>query len=163
MAEITLVGWLHTILGILSIGSVIYTIAKHKIIKSTTKSGQIYLIATLITAISALTIFQNGGFNIAHALAVATLLAAVVGWLAEKKQIVGGLSPYLQAASYSATFLFHMIPAITDGLRRLPVNDPVVTEIDDPLLLGFYMAFALTYLVGLLLQAIWLRRSNASR
>jgi|GEM_PF-6342385 len=44
MAEITLVGWLHTILGILSIGSVIYTIAKHKIIKSTTKSGQIYLI-----------------------------------------------------------------------------------------------------------------------
>ena len=163
MAEITLVGWLHTILGILSIGSVIYTIAKHKIIKSTTKSGQIYLIATLITAISALTIFQNGGFNIAHALAVATLLAVVVGWLAEKKRIVGGLSPYLQAASYSATFLFHMIPAITDGLRRLPVNDPVVTEIDDPLLLGFYMAFALTYLVGLLLQVIWLRRSNASR
>ena len=163
MAEITLVGWLHTILGILSIGSVIYTIAKHKVIKSTTKSGQIYLIATLITAISALTIFQNGGFNIAHALAVATLLAVLVGWLAEKKRIVGGLSPYLQAASYSATFLFHMIPAITDGLRRLPVNDPVVTEIDDPLLQGFYMAFALTYLVGLLLQAIWLRRSNASR
>jgi hypothetical protein len=163
MAEITLVGWLHTILGILSIGSVIYTIAKHKIIKSTTKSGQIYLIATLITAISALTIFQNGGFNIAHALAVATLLAVLVGWLAEQKRIVGGLSPYLQAASYSATFLCHMIPAITDGLRRLPVNDPVVTEIDDPLLQGFYMAFALTYLIGVIAQAIWLRRANASR
>jgi hypothetical protein len=162
MAEITLVGWFHTILGILSIGSVIYTIAKHKIIKSTTKSGQLYLIATLITAISALTIFQNGGFNIAHALAIATLLAVIVGWLAEKKQIVGGLSPYLQAASYSATFLFHMIPAITDGLRRLPVNDPVVTEVTDPLLLQFYMAFALSYVVGVILQIIWLRRSKAS-
>jgi uncharacterized membrane protein len=162
MAEITLVGWFHTILGILSIGTVIYTIAKYKIIKSTTRSGQIYLIATLITAISALTIFQNGGFNIAHLLAIATLLAVVVGWLAEKKRIVGGLSPYLQAASYSATFLFHMIPAITDGLRRLPVNDPVVTDVADPLLLGFYMAFAATYVVGVIAQAIWLRRSSAS-
>ena len=85
MAEITLVGWFHTILGILSIASVIYTIAKHKIIKSTTRSGQIYLIATLITAISALTIFQNGGFNIAHALAVATLLA-VSSRLARRKK-----------------------------------------------------------------------------
>ncbi|EAS47669.1 hypothetical protein GB2207_02657 [gamma proteobacterium HTCC2207] len=162
MAEITLVGWFHTILGILSIGTVIYTIAKYKIIKSTTRSGQIYLIATLITAISALTIFQNGGFNIAHLLAIATLLAVVVGWLAEKKRIVGGLSPYLQAASYSATFLFHMIPAITDGLRRLPVNDPVVTDVADPLLLGFYMAFAATYVVGVIAQAIWLRRSSAN-
>ena len=162
MAEITLVGWFHTILGILSIGTVIYTIAKYKIIKSTTRSGQIYLIATLITAISALTIFQNGGFNIAHLLAIATLLAVVVGWLAEKKRIVGGLSPYLQAASYSATFLFHMIPAITDGLRRLPVNDPVVTDVADPLLLGFYMSFAATYVVGVIAQAIWLRRSSAN-
>jgi len=56
MAEITLVGWFHTILGILSIGTVIYTIAKHKIIKSTTRSGQVYLIATL----------SNGYFRTDH-------------------------------------------------------------------------------------------------
>ena len=160
MAEITLVGWFHTILGILSIGTVIYTIAKYKIIKSTTRSGQIYLIATLITAISALTIFQNGGFNIAHLLAIATLLAVVVGWLAEKKRIVGGLSPYLQAASYSATFLFHMIPAITDGLRRLPVDDPVITTLTDPLLMNFYAAFFLIYIVVLVMQMIWVRRNT---
>lgn len=161
MAEITLVGWFHTILGIVSIGAVIYTLARYRVIKSTTKSGQLYLIATLITAASALTIFQNGGFNIAHLLAIATLGAVVVGWLAEKKQIVGKLSPYLQAASYSATFLFHMIPAITDGLSRLPVGDPVVTDIEDPLLKGFYLAFLITYVVGLALQVLWLRKNKA--
>ena len=161
MAEITLVGWFHTLLGIVSIGSGVYSIARYRVIKSTNRSGQIYLICTLITAASALTIFQNGGFNIAHLLAIATLGAVLIGWLAEKKQIVGKFSPYLQAASYSATFLFHMIPAITDGLRRLPVNDPVVTDIKDPLLQGFYLAFLLTYFIGLILQVWWLRKNSA--
>ena len=85
----------------------------------------------------------------------------LIGWLAEKKRIVGKFSPYLQAASYSATFLFHMIPAITDGLRRLPVDDPVVTDIKDPLLQGFYLAFLLTYFIGLILQVWWLRKNSA--
>jgi hypothetical protein len=38
----------------------------------------------------------------------------------------------------------------------------VVTDVADPLLLGFYMAFAATYVVGVIAQAIWLRRSSAS-
>jgi di/tricarboxylate transporter len=48
--------------------------------------------------------------------------------------------------------LFHMIPAITDGLMRLPLVNPVLDSIESPLLKGFYAAFLLTYLVGVSLQ-----------
>jgi hypothetical protein len=63
--------------------------------------------------------------------------------------------------SYSATLLFHMIPAITDGLMRLPADAPVVTSIEDPLLKGFYLAFLVTYLIGLSMQFLTLKKRNA--
>ena len=51
-----------------------------------------------------------------------------------------------------------MIPAITDGLMRLPADSPIVTEIDDPLLRGFYLTFLITYVIGFSLQVMILRR-----
>ena len=50
---------------------------------------------------------------------------------------------------------------ITDGLMRLPVGDPVVTSIEDPLLRGFYLAFLVTYIVGFIVQVRWLRKQSA--
>lgn len=159
MPEMTLVGWFHTALGALSIAAGLYSLARHRVIRASNRSGALFLLCTLVTALSALTIFQNGGFNIAHLLAVMTLLAVAVGYSAEYRRLGGRYAIYLQAMSYSATFLFHMIPAITDGLRRLPIGDPVVSEINDPLLLGFYQLFLLCYLLGVALQWRWLKRT----
>ena len=106
-----------------------------------------------------LVFLRHGGFGPAHGLAVLTLAALLVGTIAAKMTVFGKFSPYVQATSYSATFLFHMIPAITDGLMRLPVDSPIVTNIEDPLLRGFYLAFLAIYVVGLGLQ-IRLLRNN---
>jgi hypothetical protein len=70
------------------------------------------------------------------------------------------LAPYFQAICYTSLFLFHSIPAITDGLRRLPVGDPVITTFDDPLLMSFYAAFLLIYFVVLVLQMLWIKRNT---
>ncbi len=160
MPEITLLGWFHTLVGILSLISGFYTIAKYKVMAFEQPSGRLYLILTVIAAASALGIFNQGGFNIAHILAILTLLAVAGGYIMEKTKLFGGLSPYFQATCYTATLLFHMIPAITDGLRRLPVDAPIVESIEDPFLLGFYKAFLLAYIIGLGLQILWLRRLN---
>ena len=160
MPEITPFGWFHTILGVIALVSGFYALIKHKVITSADLSGKIYLFCTLLTAATALAIFKHGGFGVAHALAVLTLLALAAGAVAEKTRFLGGLSPFAQAMCYSATLLFHMIPAITDGLMRLPVDSPVVTSIEDPLLRGFYLAFLVTYLVGFGLQVIWLRKQT---
>ena len=160
MPDITILGWFHTGVGAFSLLIGLVTIAKHKIIRQDTRTGKIYLIATIVTALSALGIYNQGGFNIAHVLAIMTLLAVLVGGVAEKTTVFAQFSPYMQAASYSATFLFHSIPAITDGLRRLPLEDPVVQQVDDPLLLGFYGAFVVVYLIGFGLQALWISKQS---
>ena len=160
MPEITLFGWFHTVVGVFALLAGFYTLARYRLIKSSQRSGGLYLILTIIAAASALGIYKHGGFGIAHALAVLTLLAVLVGFVAEKKRLFGGLSRYIQAASYSATLLFHMIPAVTDGLMRLPVGSPMVTDFADPLLQGSHLALLIAYIVGLSLQAIMLRRGG---
>lgn len=157
MPEITLFGWFHTIVGILALLTGFYTLARYTVIRFSQATGSAYLVLTLIAAASALGIYKHGGFGVAHGLAVLTILAVLVGAAAEKMNLFGKLSRYIQAASYSATLLFHMIPAITDGLMRLPVDSPVVTSLEDPLLRGFYLLFLIAYIVGLGLQVVWLR------
>ena len=158
MPEITPFGWFHTLMGVLALVSGFYTLSKDRVITWQAMSGKIYLLSTLVVAASALGIFKHGGFGVAHALAVLTLLALLAGFVAAKTQILGRFSRYFQAMCFSATLLFHMIPAITDGLMRLPVSDPIVKDIEDPLLKGFYLAFLLTYIVGYLFQVNWLRK-----
>ena len=67
---------------------------------------------------------------------------------------------YFQALGYSSTLLFHMIPAITDFLRRLPVGDPFVDSLDAPLVQSFHLAFLAAFVVGVLAQWMWLTRAR---
>jgi len=158
MPEMIPLGWFHTILGITALSSGVFTLTRYKEITLQTRSGQVYLVATLITAVTALAIFQRGEFGPGHALAVMTLLALVVGTVAAKTELFGKFSRYVQAVSYSATLLFHCIPAVTDGLLRLPVGDPVLTSIEDPILKMCYLVLLVLFLIGVSLQLRWIHR-----
>ena len=158
MPEMTVLGWFHTILGILAVLSGFYTLYKYKIITTEESSGKLYVLVTLLVAGSALGIYNQGGFGIAHVLAVLTLMALAGGYIMEKFKWFGSFSKYFQALGYTTTLLFHMIPAITDFLRRLPVGDPFIDSFEDSLLLNFHTAFLVIYLFGLVAQIVWLRR-----
>ena len=156
MPEITALGWFHTAMGIVALGSGAYTLVRFKEITLQTRSGQIYLVTTLITAATALAIFQHGKFTPAHTLAILTLLALAVGTVAATTDLFGALSRYVRAVSYTGTLLFHCIPAVTDALLRLPVGDPVLTSIEDPVLKMCYLVLLILYLVGVTLQLRWI-------
>ena len=161
MPEMTLLGWFHTVTGILALVSAMYTLTKYKMIALSNASGKLYILVTVIVAGSALGIYNQGGFGIAHWLAVLTLAATTGGVIMEKTRLFGRLSVYFQALGYSSTLLFHMIPAITDFLRRLPVGDPFVDSFDDPLLVGFHQLFLAIFVVGMVIQIRWLYASSA--
>ena len=161
MPEIIPIGWFHIAMGIIAVFSGGFTLARFKEISLQTRSGQIYLATTLITAGSAFAIFQHGEFGPGHALAVMTLLALAVGTVAATTKLFGKLSRYVQAASYSATLLFHSIPAVTDGLLRLPVGNPVITSIEDQILKMCYLGLLTLFLVGVSLQLRWIHRQRA--
>ncbi len=160
MPDITLLGWIHTIIAIIALITGFYTLAIHKVVTPEEKPGQLYLICTLVTASTALLIYQHGGFGPGHGLAVLTLLALVAGFVVTKIPVFGNSANYIQAFCFSGTLLFHMIPAITDGLLRLPVGDPVLTDPSDPMLRKFYLAFLVIFLVGYAMQILWLRKQN---
>ncbi|MDP7407612.1 MAG: hypothetical protein QF495_12845, partial [SAR324 cluster bacterium] len=82
--EISLIGWIHTILGTLAIILAVFIIATQGFIKSKNNLGKFYIAATLITASTALMLFKNGGFNLAHILAILTIVAIILGITSEK-------------------------------------------------------------------------------
>ena len=92
MPEITLFGWFHTVVGILALLTGLYALARFKVIQFRQSAGRSYLILTVLAAASALGIFKHGGFGVAHGLAVLTLLAVLVGGIAETTQLFGKLS-----------------------------------------------------------------------
>ena len=161
MPEMTPLGWFHTVMGIVALCSGGYTLARFKEITLQTRSGQIYLATTLITAGTALAIFQHGVFGPGHVLAVMTLVALATGTVAATTKLFGNLSRYVRAASYSATLFFHSIPAVTDGLLRLPAGNPVLTSIDDPMLRVCYLGLLLLFLVGISLQLRWIHQQRS--
>ncbi len=63
--EISFIGWIHTILGTLAIFVAVFIIAKQGFISVKNSLGKFYLIATIITAVTALMLYKNGGFNLA--------------------------------------------------------------------------------------------------
>ena len=163
MPDMTLLGWLHTIIAIMALIAGFYTLAIYKVIKLENKSGKIYLACTFIAATTALMIYNQGGFGPAHMLAMLTLLALLGGTLVSKVPAFSKIAEYFQAFCFSGTLLFHMIPAITDGLLRLPIGDPFLTNKHDPLLRNFYLLFLVIFLVGYVAQFIWLKKSSAQR
>ena len=158
MPEMTMLGWFHTIFGIGALISGFYTLFSYKIISINNFSARLYLSLTLVVAISALGIYNQGGFGIAHLLAVLTLIAIAGGFVMEKYKIFGSMSKYFQTLGYTSTLLFHMLPAITDFLRRLPIGDPFIESFEDPLLMNFHISFLVVYLFGLSYQMYWLRQ-----
>lgn len=158
MPEMTLLGWFHTVLGVGAVLSGFYTVAKYRVISLAQPSGKLYALLTLVVAGSALGIYNQGGFGIAHILALLTLAALACGVVMEKTRLFGAASKYFQALGYTSTLLFHMIPAITDFLRRLPIGDPFIDSFEDPLLRQFHLAFLVMFVLGLVTQVAWLRK-----
>ena len=160
MPEMTLLGWFHTIFGVFALVTAIYTLRHYKVISMEHLPGRLYVYTTIFVAGSSLAIYNQGGFGIAHWLGVLTLVAVFGGLAMEKFELFGGFSKYFQALGYSSTLLFHMIPAITDFLRRLPIGDPFVDSFDDPLVVNFHLAFLVVYVVGIVIQMRWLKTSS---
>jgi uncharacterized membrane protein len=157
MPGLTAFGVFHTAIGVIALIYGFIALVRDKEISPDNRRGQIYLVATLITAVTALGIFRHGGFGPPHALAVLTLVALAVGTVAARSRVFGSAARYVQAASYSATILFHMIPAVTESSTRLPPGAPLVSSQEAPVLQGVLLVLLAAFLVGVTLQIRWLR------
>jgi len=151
-------GIFHTILGIGAVVAVFYLLWQDKQIRLDRTLAKLYLLATVLTAASALGIYRHGGPNAAHVLGVLTILAVVAGVIAAKVTFLGGFQKYFVALCFSSTVLFHLLPTATEILTRFPVDAPLVDSLQAPLLLTTFKVIVVIFAVMLALQMNWLRK-----
>ncbi|HEX5057326.1 MAG TPA: hypothetical protein VFX02_12625 [Gammaproteobacteria bacterium] len=155
MTGLTTLGIFHTLFGGVALICGFWALLRYREILLSNRPGQLYLLATLITALTSLGIFQHGGFGLPHALAILTLAALATGTLAAVSRLFGGKSRMVQATAYSSTILFHLIPGFTESLTRLPPANPLVASQDAPVFKLIYGILLLIFLIGLTLQLRW--------
>ena len=157
MLGLTNLGIIHTAISLIAVASGFWAVASYREISTRNTLGRTYLVTTLLTAVTGLGIFQHGGFGPPHALSILTILALAIGTVAALTGAFGRWSRYVQAISYSVTLLFHMIPAFTETLTRLPPGQPVFPNAEAPQFGPIYGVLLLLFLGGLALQLRWLR------
>jgi uncharacterized membrane protein len=140
----------------------VWAFVRDKEISLENRLGRFYLLATVLTAVTALMIFRHGSFRIGHTFAVLTLLVVAIGTLAAATPLFGRASRYVQAVLYSSTMLIHMITGSAETLTRLPPGAPLVTAANASIFKDIIGGLVLAYLVGLAFQLRWLRLSPRS-
>lgn len=153
-------GIIHTLCGIVALVCATWSIAKFHLIDIKHSLGKIYVVNTAITAATALLIFNHGGFNVAHGLAVLTLLALAAGVVLGYFKLFGKFTPYLQLVAMSSTLLFHSLPTATEIITRFPMDDPIAKSLKDPILQKTFLVLLILWLILLVWQLIMLKRKN---
>jgi uncharacterized membrane protein len=161
MLGLSILGTVHTLASLIAIACGVIALAKRNEISLGTTLGKLYGATTAITAATALGLFAHGRFGPAHMLALLTLGALAVAWMANASKVFGRASRLLHMSSMSATMLFHAIPGVTEALTRLPLGAPMLPSPEAPQFKPIYAALLLIFIVGLALQVRWLRKQGA--
>jgi uncharacterized membrane protein len=157
MLGLTPLGTIHTAVSLIAMAAGLIALVRDKEISPRNRVGQVYVIMTVLTCLTGFGIFQHGGFGKPHVLGIVTLVVLAVAAVAGYSRLFGRASPYVETVSYSATFLFHMIPAITETSTRLPLGAPLLASPEAPELQAATAALFVVFLIGATLQVRRLR------
>jgi hypothetical protein len=163
MLGLTPLGTVHTAISLIAVAAGAISLLRFQKITWHNKIGQIYVVATILTCLTALGIFQHGGFGKGHALAI--LEIAVIGIAlasGRKTSPFGGWSTYVETVSYSFSFFLHLIPGITETTTRLPQNHPIASGPDDPMVQTTICICFVLFLIGVTLQVLRIRRRRSA-
>ena len=154
---LTPLGVVHTAVSLVALAAGIIALAREGRITPRNRIGMIYVVTTVIVCLTGFGIFQHGGFGKPHALGILTLIALAVAAAAGYYGKFGRFSPYVETVSYSATFLFHLIPGITESATRLPYGAPLLASAEAPELQAAAGVLGLVFMVCAFLQVRHLR------
>ncbi len=148
---LTQLGVIHTLISLVAVIAAVIAFFRDKGINPANTLGKVYIWATIFTCLTGFGIFQHGGFGKAHMLGIITLVTLGVAWLGDKGKF-GGKSAYVATLCYSITFVFHMIPAVTESSTRLPLGAPLLSSPEAPELKAATGVLLVLYVIGALLQ-----------
>ena len=160
MLGLTTLGIVHTAISLVAVAAGVIAFIWDKEITSRNRLSQLYIWATVITCLTGFPIMQHGGFGAPHATGIITLVTLAVAWQAGRGKWFGGAARYVEIVGYSATFLFHMIPAFVETSTRLPTGAPLVADRDGREVQIATGVLFLLFLIGAAFQVRRLRRTT---
>src|SRR5260370_15787552 len=134
MFGLTQLGVIHTAISLIAVAAGLIALLRDREISPRNTLGKVYVITTVLVCLTGFGIFQHGGFGKPHVLGIITLIVLGVAYVAGHTKLYGRLSPYIETVSYSATFLFHLIPGVTETTTRLPLAAPLLPTAEAPAL-----------------------------
>jgi uncharacterized membrane protein len=157
MLGMTPFGLFHTLISLVAVLAGVISFFRDGRISSRNALGKTYIFFTIATCLTALFIFHHGGVGPPHVVAVLTLVVLAIAGIAHGTTLFGRGARYVETLSYSATFLFHMIPAVTETSTRLPPGAPWISSPDSPTLKAIYLVLLAAFLIGAVVQSLQLR------
>jgi Sec-independent protein secretion pathway component TatC len=154
------IGWLHTLGSLPAIPLAAYMLVKHGRIAPETKAGRAYFWSMLL---GVLTVYPIAHQPVSSIIATITLVFLLMGYGITMWRTARRPWTYVQTISLSISVFLLMVPTATESLRRLPVGNPLVTDLKDPLLLGVQGTLLLALIVGIPLQMRALYKHQTSR
>jgi hypothetical protein len=151
------IGWLHTLGSLPAIPLAAYMLIKHGRIVPETQAGRAYFWFMLL---GVLTVYPIAHQPVSVIVATITLVALLVGYGIARWRTAKKFWKYVQTISLSVSVFLLMVPTVSESLRRLPVGNPLVTDLKDPLLLGVQGALFLVLIIGIPLQILALRKQQ---
>lgn len=161
MFGLTTLGVVHTAISLVAVAAAVIAFVRMGRIVPATTLGRVYFWTTVLTCLTGFGIFQHGGFGKPHALGILTLLVLALAVYAGRGAF-GRWSVVVETVSYTATFLFHMIPAITETTTRLPLGAPLLPNADAPELKAATGVLFVLFLIGATWQVLRLRRAGGA-
>jgi uncharacterized membrane protein len=158
MFGLTNLGIVHTLISIVAVIAGVVCFFHYGAISPRNAAGKTYILTTVLTCLTGFGIFQHGGFGKPHVLGIVTLVVLAIAATAGRTAVFGKLSKYVETIAYSATFFFHMIPALAEGTTRLPPGAPLFDNQEAPQIQLVTGIFFVLFLLGATYQALKLRR-----
>jgi hypothetical protein len=159
MFGLTPLGIVHTLISVIAVVAGLIALLRDGRISSANGVGMTYIVTTALTCLTGFGIFQHGGFGKPHVLGIITLVVLGIAWIAGHSTVFGRVSRYIETVSYSATFLFHLIPAVTETTTRLPLGAPLLPNADAPAL---QVASGVLFVLFLIVATLQVRALRAT-
>ncbi|MGC7406561.1 hypothetical protein ACPWR0_23100 [Pandoraea pneumonica] len=147
----------HTAISLMTFAAGLVSFVRYRKIESTSASGKLYLAGMLISVLTSFGLSSTGGFNAGHALGILALLATLGGLVIPKIGLLGRARPYLSQFAFAFSFFLLMVPGINETLTRLPASHPLASGPQSPLVRGALTAWLGVFVVGAIVQFLWLR------
>lgn len=158
--HLSLLGIIHTVISVLAIIIAIIALFRYGKINPATSTGKLYVLLTVITCLTGFPIMKNGHPSAGHVLGVIILVILPIAVYARSIRFFGKGADYIQIILMSLTLFFSMIPATVETLTRLPIDQPIASGPDSPMVKMWLGIWFILYLTGTLYQLVRLRKQK---